>query len=392
MQSGGVEPFELFLFIASLLWIQFYGIVAVILFRIGLLDDCDAKQTAPASLVSIVIAVCNEEAMVETTVRSLLAQRYPRFELIVVNDRSTDGTAGILERLSREESRIRVVTIDHLPEGWLGKVHALHRATEIATGEWILYTDGDIRFSDSSLAKGIGYATKHRLDHLAVAPRLLCESFPLKVLFLTFMLFLLYGARGPARFVSKKIAAGVGAFNLVRRSFLRKTEGWEWLRMEPADDVGLAVLVRKQGGRSRFLLSIKEVAVEWYTSVIEMARGLEKNSVGVASGYSMSRALVQFASLVVMSATPFVVPFYTDKTPLLFVWIVECFCFGIVALILVFRLKEKLSAILLIPFGYFAIASIYIRAAFFCTVRRGIVWRGTFYPVAELRKGRRVGV
>src|SRR6185503_6720653 len=96
--------------------------------------------------LSIIIPACNEAASIEAAVTSRLAQDYPDFEVCVIDDRSTDGTGAIVDRLAEGDPRVRAVHITELPEGWLGKVHALHRGVSIATGEWLLLSDADVHF------------------------------------------------------------------------------------------------------------------------------------------------------------------------------------------------------------------------------------------------------
>ena len=122
--------------------------------------------------LSLIIPACNEERSIEAAARSLLEQRYPNLELIFVNDRSTDQTGDIIQRLAEEDSRVTVLHIETLPDGWLGKVHALHRATEVARGDWLLYTDADVSFQPGALQEIVQFAETEGVDHLAGLPRM----------------------------------------------------------------------------------------------------------------------------------------------------------------------------------------------------------------------------
>jgi len=119
---------------------------------------------------SVIVAARDEEACVEQTVRRLLAQRGVELELIVVDDRSTDRTGEILKRLAKENARLKVVHIDVLPEGWLGKCHACHVGALAATGEWILFADADCWLSPDVLLRAICVAEREHAQHLTLTP------------------------------------------------------------------------------------------------------------------------------------------------------------------------------------------------------------------------------
>src|SRR5262245_16111737 len=93
--------------------------------------------------VSLIAPARNEERHIEAAVRSLVKIDYPNLEITIVNDRSTDGTATILDRLAAEFPQLNVVHLTELPAGWLGKNHALHLGASRSHGEWLLFTDAD---------------------------------------------------------------------------------------------------------------------------------------------------------------------------------------------------------------------------------------------------------
>src|SRR2546423_821839 len=127
--------------------------------------------------LSVVVPALNEEATVEAAMRTLLALDYPDLEIIGVDDRSTDETGAILDRLAAEDARLRVTHVRELPPGWLGKNHALHVGSAVARGEWILFTDADVHFERDALRRAVRYAVYRRLDHLVVVPQVLLAGF-----------------------------------------------------------------------------------------------------------------------------------------------------------------------------------------------------------------------
>src|SRR5262245_51471824 len=110
----------------------------------------------PPPCVSVVIAARDEQGRIETTVRRLLAQEGVRLEVIAVDDRSTDRTGEILRRVAAADPRLKVLRVDALPEGWLGKCHASHLGAQSVTGEWLLFTDGDIWMKPDIIARAVG--------------------------------------------------------------------------------------------------------------------------------------------------------------------------------------------------------------------------------------------
>src|SRR5215212_3335109 len=125
----------------------------------------------PPPTVSIIIAARDESARIEKTVRQILAQQGVDLQLIVVNDRSTDATPQILSSLAAELARLKVITIEHLPENWLGKCHAMHVGVQSATGEWLLFSDGDIWLSPDATARTIATAKALSVEHVTLTPR-----------------------------------------------------------------------------------------------------------------------------------------------------------------------------------------------------------------------------
>lgn len=135
----------------------------------------DGPEALPR--LSIVVPALNEEETVEPAMRTLLALDYPQLEIIAVDDRSTDETGGILDRLAATDPRLRVLHVRELPAGWLGKNHALHLASREATGDYILFTDADVLFEPTVLRRTVRAMIARGLDHLAVFPELVRGGF-----------------------------------------------------------------------------------------------------------------------------------------------------------------------------------------------------------------------
>jgi glycosyltransferase involved in cell wall biosynthesis len=121
--------------------------------------------------LSVIIPACNEAAHLESAVETLVQQDYSDLEIILVNDRSTDATGAIIDRLAKNDPQIRALHIRKLPGGWLGKVHALHCGVAKARGEWLLFTDADVHFAPETLRRALAHVLQLQADHLALIPR-----------------------------------------------------------------------------------------------------------------------------------------------------------------------------------------------------------------------------
>src|SRR5438105_13355882 len=137
------------------------------------------RQLSNHPRVSIIIPACNEEADIEQTLIQLLALDYDNYEVIAVNDRSTDRTGEIADRVAATpEARglLHVIHIRQLPGGWLGKTHAMWTAGKHATGDWLLFTDADVLFKPDSLRRALAYAETVNADHVVLFPRMIMKQ------------------------------------------------------------------------------------------------------------------------------------------------------------------------------------------------------------------------
>lgn len=359
--------------------------------RVGALDDVAPLRDGETPTVSVVVAARDEAEHVEATLRSLLALDYDALEVVLVDDRSTDGTGDVARAVGADDDRLQVVRVDELPDGWLGKVHALREGCRRATGEYLLFTDADVRFAPDALRRAVGHAWRGDLDLLAVVPLLRPTSLLLDAtLGASLRNFALTVAAWRIRDPGSRAHMGVGGFNLLRRRALEREDLFEWLRMEPVDDVGLARRVKETGGRCDLLAGGESVSLTWYASVGAMARGLEKNLFGAVAGYSAVR-LVLAVGLMVWC---FVLPPILIALPLGPVWRAAA-ALSVLASMAAAATMERWSgrspaAALLTPLGDVLLVWMTVRAGVLALVRGGIVWRGTLYPLDALRRLRRV--
>jgi chlorobactene glucosyltransferase len=261
--------------------------LAFILLNLALIPRLSRAAGLPGRVprLSVVIPARNEERDVEAAVRSHLAQDYPDLEVLVVEDRSTDGTARVLEGLARENARLSVVPGAEPPEGWLGKPHALAQGAAAASGELLLFADADVRYHPRALTEAVAYLEARRLDFLMLLPRVEMLGFWENVL----MPYLLVAFFQAPAFLSNRrrprwIAAGGGAGNLVRRSVYEALGGHAALRDSVVDDVRLGFAVKGAGYCFGVVRADNRVAVRMYRGFREVFDGFTKNVAYVYHG------------------------------------------------------------------------------------------------------------
>ena len=137
--------------------------------RLPWLSDVTPIASRDAPLVSIIFAARDEAEKLPAAIQTLLAQDYPRFEVIAVNDRSTDQTPAILHECERASRNLIVTDISSLPQGWLGKPHALVEGYEKSRGDWLVFTDADVHFAPDVLSHAVALAAEREWDHLTLS-------------------------------------------------------------------------------------------------------------------------------------------------------------------------------------------------------------------------------
>jgi glycosyltransferase involved in cell wall biosynthesis len=354
--------------------------------RLRRLATLPAPEPVAWPRVSIVIAARNEGATVGAAVPTMLALDYPDFEIIAVNDRSEDDTGPVLDRLAAADPRLRVVHVRELPAGWIGKNHALHTGAQQGTGDWILFTDADIHFAPGVLRRAIAYARVQTIDHLAAVPELSKHGHLLGICVNAFSFAFTVGIL-PWRIPDPRSRShgGVGAFNLVRAVTYRKLGGHKPLRLRPDDDIKLGKLM-KAGGFSELVLGAGALSVAWYDSVGAMVRGLTKNAYAGAD-YRFWVPPLGASALLVGYVWPVVALFLTAGPA----WWLNA---GSVAVMLALGCDQTRFAGgrwwhgLFLPLGMAVFAYILLRSQFVTHWTGGITWRGTHYPLHELKRNR----
>ncbi|MEP6753893.1 MAG: glycosyltransferase family 2 protein [Chthonomonadales bacterium] len=341
---------------------------------------------APMPTLSIIVPALNEAETIEPALRSLIAVDYPNVEIIVVDDRSTDDTGKILDRMALEFPHIVPIHVTELPPGWLGKNHALHIGSEKATGEYILFTDADVHLDPSCLKRAIQLVQRRSLDHFVLFPEMILHGFweTATVWF--------FGVIFTIKFRPWKVSdpddpayMGVGAFNLVRAEAYRSFGGHTAFPLDITDDMRLGKEVKRARLRSDVYMSGGMVRVRWVVGLKGIVHGLTKNAFA-GMDYSIPKTV--FATLILF---PFAV------WPMFGILLPGNFSRAMSALTLAIMVyaaskgkpKPGASALygLTFPLSGLVVMWIMIRSTFITLKNDGVNWRGTHYPLSELRGG-----
>jgi cellulose synthase/poly-beta-1,6-N-acetylglucosamine synthase-like glycosyltransferase len=336
--------------------------------------------------LSIVVPACNEAGTIEPAMRSLLTLDYPGLEILAVEDRSTDATGAILDRLAAENPRLRVLHVTELPKGWLGKNHALHHGAGLCRGEYILFTDADVHFAPDALRRAMALVRRAGCDHLVAFPHVLLEGFWEKAFFSFFLVMFNFRFRPwEAPWAWAPGYAGVGAFSLLRASAYGSIGGHGRLPMEVGDDIKLGKVVKRAGFRQCLASAPYSLSVRWVVGLRGIVHGLEKN--GFAGlRYSWPAAVAAILGMFASTVWPFAGAWIGPVLP-------RALCAAALAAMLALNFAEQRET--RIPFVYFLAwplaAALFsytlVRSALKTQRQGGIYWRGTFYALDELRRG-----
>lgn len=328
------------------------------------------RDAVPNALpfVSIVIPARNEERTIDRTARAFLAQDYPNFEVVIVNDRSTDRTGEILRSIG--DSRLTVIDGSETPGGWLGKPWALEQGARAAKGEVLLLVDADLVYAPETLRAAISDLEQTGAAMVALWPRVemhtLAEqvAMPMLSLFGYTVLPLWRSNRSS----SPRLALGAGSGNLILRRALDSIGGFGALKNEVVDDVRLAVLVREARMPTRIVRADDLIRLRMYHGAREIVHGFTKNAFP-----SMGRSYALGALLIALMAVLHLLPYAM-------LWWPAIAAITITRIVLFRSLRYSLlNAIFLHPLMIAFWAYIFLRSIWFTGVRNEVHWRGRTY-------------
>ena len=249
-------------------------------------EPMPALPTPPR--VTVVVPCKDEAAHIHECVGSVLGQDWPNLDLIVVNDRSTDGTGDVLDRLAASDSRLSVIHVreGELPAGWWGKTHAMHVGTQAARGDWVIFIDSDCVLAPQAVRTGIVTGEAREFDLVSFVPRFVGTGFwdslmtPIGGIVTSAMYQLMYANSASV----KNVAFACGQYMAVRRGVFNDLGGWAAIRQYPADDVEIARLFKRSGKRPRLGWGMDLVTARMYGDFASIFRGWGRNFIAASRG------------------------------------------------------------------------------------------------------------
>ena len=376
----------IFFGLIAFFWVTYGLKVAYGAARLPWLRDFPPAPDEECPKISLIFAARDEQEKLPTALATLVAADYPRLEILAIDDRSTDETPQILDEFAANHPQLRVVHVKELPTGWLGKPHALQKGYEASSGELLVFTDADVKFQRDALRRVAACVRSRALDHLTLLGDVERSGFWDTVLITFFgMGFQLatdpYNVSNP----NSRSYVGVGAFQMLRREAYEKCGTHRRLAMEVVDDMKLGKLVKMAGLRSGVAVAQQYVSVAWHLGLGNLVRGVEKNFFAGAQ-FRISLTAAQILGLIVMNVLPFVGLFFGHGWIRLLagtaVLISLSFQF---AVDVVMRVPPLYC--LTLPLGALIFSYMILRSTIITLRQGGIIWRGTFYPLDELRRG-----
>jgi glycosyltransferase involved in cell wall biosynthesis len=347
--------------------------------------------------LTVVVPARDEAEKIAATLDALLLTDYPALRILVVDDRSTDATGTIVDEYvekqgigireqgtGKSRSSLDVIHILELPEGWLGKTHAMEVATRHSDSEYLLFTDADVLFSPSVLRRAMAYVEASEADHLVVLPTMQVQSRGEGIVLGFFQMLGMWASRlwRVSDAQSVRDFVGVGAFNLVRRSALEQIGGWSPQRMVVLEDVTLGRRMKIAGMRQRIAFAPGLVLVHWAAGALGLMRVMTKNLFSA----------MNFRPLLLLGMCVWVAVFFLGPLaglgwwPTLIPSLLMLACVGAI-----YRTMGEVSWIdaryaWLYPLGALAFLWALLRSMVVVLWQGGVVWRGTHYELRELRR------
>ena len=345
--------------------------------------------------VTVIVPACNEEESIEATLRSLLASTGVRLQIVAVNDRSTDATGARMDAVAAEARaaggphRLEVIHNRELPEGWLGKPHAMNLALKRATAPWLLLTDGDVVFHPQALELSVRYAEAQQADHVVLILTLILNTTGERAMLAAMNALANWNIRlWKVADPKAKDSFGAGGFNLVRREAFERLGGFEALRMQVVEDLCLAWKIKRAGYAQRVVLGPGLARIRWLDGPLGVVQLSEKNGFAIFR-YRTWLALLACVGLAVDLVLP---PAALAAGG----WTAVAGALTYAAIVLAYYASRRVTQVspwlaVFFPPAAAVVLFAFLRSILLTVFRRGVKWRGTLYPLAELRRNAQSG-
>lgn len=370
-------------------------LAALVMMSVIVAINCIAMPTVRASwepaeypFVSVLVPARNEERSLDACLASLSAQTYPAYEVLVVDDRSDDGTWSIIERWQSRSPRVLGLRGIPLPAGWVGKCFACHQLSLHARGTLLLFTDADTVHAPETLTAAVAALERSGADLLSLLPRLRLESFWEKVVmpmlhYVTFG-FLLFPLVHRTR--SPKLAMANGQFMLFRRNAYERIGGHEAVRDALVEDVWLARRIKQHGLLLRVMDGRRLFQTRMYTSLREIWNGFSKN---LFPGFSFS--VPSIIAVMLFNIATSIVPFvmlpaglmtHASWLPLVAAQVVLILA---MRMAIALRFSLDLAPVVLHPLAMAVVIGIAANSVRWAHFAGGIAWKDRRYVIRKER-------
>lgn len=258
--------------------IQFLIVLINYVFRQKIIHSLDETFT---SRVSILIPARNEEKNIENIIIDLISQSYSNIEIIVCNDQSEDQTQILVEKLMKQDSRIKLIESSNLESEWLGKNWACYQLSKVAKGDYFLFIDADVRIDAHLVGQTVSYLKKKKLGLLTIFPKQVMKSLgeyctvPLMHYILTTLLPLILVRL--SKFTS--LSAANGQFMLFDATIYQLNQPHLLMKSEKVEDIKIARNFKSKGIKVACITGIKEIRCRMYQNYQEGISGFSKNMV-----------------------------------------------------------------------------------------------------------------
>jgi chlorobactene glucosyltransferase len=264
--------------ISLIAWIGYFIITMWTYHQLPQLLKTPLKQPSDQlPVVSVIVPTRNEAYRVEKCIRSLKTQTYPHLEIFIIDD-STDNTVDLIKSIVGDDPRFHLIKEEKLPNGWIGKPHALQQGSKLAKGDFLIFIDADTFHDPSLITRSVEYAIEHDIDLLSLVPHHICESFWEKVI--QPIPLGLIPAISPLAQVNKpesKVVVAFGPFILMKRSVFNDVGGYETIKGHIADDAEMAKLVKSSGYKVGLTSAQTLMHIRMYEKFSEIWEGWSKN-------------------------------------------------------------------------------------------------------------------
>jgi glycosyltransferase involved in cell wall biosynthesis len=348
------------------------------------LSSVDWMNAQSSATLVVVVPARDEAEKIASTLEALIAADYPNLLIVAVDDRSTDATGVLMDEIAaRAPERLKVIHITQSEPGWMGKTFAMELALRNTESDYVLFTDADVLFSPSILRRAMAYVETSQADHLVVVPTMQFQSWGVGTVLGFFQILGMWATR-PWRVAdpkSKRDSIGMGAFNLLRREALETIGGLEPQKLVVLEDITLGRRIKAAGLRQRLAFAPGLLLIYWAKGARGLVNGMTKN---LFSGVNFRPALLLASCLwiVLFCLLPVAgLAWWGTLAPALLVML--CMASAYRTLGLTSGIDARYG--LLYPMGAVLFVYAMLRSMVMVWKDRGVVWRGTHYPLAVLR-------